>query len=385
MRFRISRWFIAVVAVLALALIGATQAAPPAKTTTPPAVVIGSRPLHAMIPAGGSIELTLSLADSQGRPLAGQLTARTDVEKGAPPPSSATTIVLGPTGSGRYRFAAAGDLAPGIHTVELRHEASKTTQTLFVDVLDPAAYDAFDKAAARLHFAALPVHLLFLGDSLTDMKRGQNYVDKAAFWLWKRFGDQATVRNAGVGGDYIVRVWDRLNHQPTSYRPAMYDDLFRPMPERVFFFLGHNDSKLASVSEYKQAVVSPEQFEEKYRLAIRKVQEETKGRARVVVLSATSSVYEITQAAAEKRRAAGKAHNLFGKPEALEQFNAIARRVATQCGADWLDVYEPTRRHADKPSLFTADGVHVSNPGNRLLALEILNHLASQDYRPGAR
>lgn len=378
MRSRISRGLITVVAVLAISALCTTQAAPPAQTKTAPAVAIGGRPLHAMIPAAGSVELSITLADNQGRPLAGQLTARVDVKKGVPPPTSSTTITLDAAGSGRYRFAAAAAMEPGIHTVELRHEASKTAQTLFVDVLDPAAYEAFEQAAARLHFASLPVHLLFLGDSLTDMNRGQNYVDKTAFWLWKRCGDQATVRNAGVGGDYILRVWDRLNHRPESHRLAMYDDLFRPLPAQVFFFLGHNDSKLTSVSEYRQAVVAPEQFAEKYRLAIRKVQKETQGKARVVVLSATSSVYEITQAVAEKRRAAGKAHNLFGKPEALEQFNAIARRVAEQCGAEWLDVYEPTRRHSDKPSLFTADGVHVSNLGNRLLALEILRHLAGQ-------
>jgi len=37
-------------------------------------------------------------------------------------------------------------------------------------------------------------------------------------------------------------------------------------------------------------------------------------------------------------------------------------------------VYEPTRTHPDKPSLFMPDGVHVNNRGNRLLALEILKY-----------
>lgn len=96
------------------------------------------------------------------------------------------------------------------------------------------------------------------------------------------------------------------------------------------------------------------------------------------MISATSSVYEITAATAEKSRARGKPHNLFGKPEVLEQFNALARQAARDCGAEWLDVYEPTRRHPDKPSLYTADGVHVSNLGNRLLALEILKRLGSR-------
>lgn len=377
MKVLFSRWFITVTALLAIVSASRATAAPSAKVKTPPVVTVNTRPRHAMVPVSGSIELALSLVNEEGRQLAGQLTARVDVEKGVSASNSSSMIVLDAAGNGRYRFQAA-NMDPGIHTIELRHEATKTSQTLYVDVLDQATYEDFERAAGKLHFSALPAHLLFIGDSLTDQRRGQNYVDKVAFWLWKRFGDQATVRNAGVGGDYILRVWDRLNGQSGSYRPEIYDDLYQPMPSHVFFFLGHNDSKLKSTADYKEAVVPPEQFEEKYRLAIQMVQADTEKKARVVVLSATSSVYEITQATAEKRRAAGKAHNLFGKPEALEQYNAIARRVAKECGAEWLDVYEPTRCHPEKPSLFTPDGVHLSNPGNRLLALEILRHLAEQ-------
>jgi len=49
--------------------------------------------------------------------------------------------------------------------------------------------------------------------------------------------------------------------------------------------------------------------------------------------------------------------------------------VAVETGADYLDVYEPTRRHPNKTELFTKDGVHVNERGNRLLAVEILHYL----------
>ncbi len=378
MKVLFPRRLVTVTALLAIISASMATAAPPAKVKAPPAVTVNSRPRHAMVPVAGSIELALSLVDTESRPVAGQLTAQVKTEKGVPTSNASSTIAMDAAGNGRYHFQATADMEPGIHAIELRHEATRTSQTLYVDVLDPATYEDFEKAAGKLHFAALPAHLLFIGDSLTDQRRGQNYVDKVAFWLWKRFGDQATVRNAGVGGDYILRVWDRLNGQPGGYRPEMYENLYQPMPSHVFFFLGHNDCKLKSTADYKEAVVPPEQFEEKYRLAIQMVQADTEKKAQVVVLSATSSVYEITQATAEKQRAAGRAHNLFGKPEALEQYNAIARRVAKERGSEWLDVYEPTRRHPAKPSLFTPDGVHLSNPGNRLLALEILRHLAEQ-------
>jgi lysophospholipase L1-like esterase len=154
----------------------------------------------------------------------------------------------------------------------------------------------------------------------------------------------------------------------------VYDHLFEPEPTHVFFFLGHNDSKVSSLSGYTRHCVDPDTFEEQYRLAIRKVQNETD--AKVIVISATSSMFEICRANADKRRAAGKPHNLFGKPEELEKFNAIAKRVAAELGTSYVDVYEPTRTHPDKQSLFNpGDGVHLTNAGNRFIAYGLLEYL----------
>ena len=338
-----------------------------------PAVRIVAEPQHAMLAPGGAIDLQLRVLDKAGQPVAGELTARP-----ADPGQKATavSVTFDKSGCGSYRFAAPPGMEPGIHAIQFRHAPSGAVQNFYVDVADQATCTAFEKAAQQVKFSAMPAHLLFIGDSLTDLYRGQNYVDKVGFWLGKLHGNKATVKNAGVGGDTIVRVWQRLNKEPNTYRLAAYDDLYSPKPTHVFFFLGHNDSKLTSTSGYKDAVVAPAQFGELYGSALRKVQSETN--ARLVVLSATSSVYEITAATAARARASGKAHNFFGKPEALEQFNAIAKKAAAECQAEYLDVYEPTRRHPDKPSLFTKDGVHVSNLGNRLLALEILKYLGGK-------
>jgi lysophospholipase L1-like esterase len=86
-------------------------------------------------------------------------------------------------------------------------------------------------------------------------------------------------------------------------------------------------------------------------------------------------VYEITLPMAYEHLASRGRASLFGKPEVLEQFNAVARKVAQENGCDYLDVYEPTRTYPEKPVLFTADGVHLSAEGNRLIALELLKHL----------
>jgi lysophospholipase L1-like esterase len=234
--------------------------------------------------------------------------------------------------------------------------------SLFVAACTPA--DEWTDAAARVNLQP-PAHLVFVGDSLTSLFPASNYVAKVRACLHARFGDKVRVTNAGVGGDYITRVQARLEKDVLKLEPK---------PTHVFIFLGHNDSKLKSSSGYKEAVVKPEDFDRQYRAVISAIRK-TIG-AKVVVLSATSSVYEITKATAEKSATAGKTHNLFGKPEALEQFNAIARKVAADLGAGYMDLYAPTRTHPHKPSLFTKDGVHINDAGNTLVALEILRYLS---------
>ena len=59
----------------------------------------------------------------------------------------------------------------------------------------------------------------------------------------------------------------------------------------------------------------------------------------------------------------------------LQQFNAVARKGGARERLRLPDVYEPTRTYPEKPVLFTADGVHLSAEGNRLIALELLKHL----------
>jgi len=227
----------------------------------------------------------------------------------------------------------------------------------------PEEIAAMAGATARVQLAP-PAHLVFVGDSLTALLPNVNYVALIREALQGRYGPEVKVTNAGVNGDSITRVRARLARDVLALSPK---------PSHVFLFLGHNDSKLSSVSGYKDAFVSPEAYEKDYRDVITTIQRSLG--ARVTVLSATSSVYELTQAIADGRAKAGAAHNLFGQPASLERFNAIAWKVAGELGAEYLDLYGPTRRHAEKPSLFMKDGVHVNERGNRVLAIEILKYL----------
>lgn len=315
------------------------------------------RASHTMMPMNGSLPIDLIATGPEG-PAGGAVSM---VLRGHSAGVRRESIDLNVKGHARCALNAA---ETGIVTASFVHIESGLPDRVYVDVVDQATYSAFARVAQGVSVPS-PAHVMFVGDSLTALFRGYNYVDKVRGWLQHRYGDSVKVTNAGVGGDYTTRVLKRLDSDVLAHKPS-----------HVFVFLGHNDSKLKSTTEYKEAVVPPEQFAAEYRQIVGRIQKEIG--AKVTIMSATSSVYEITKASADKRRAAGKAHNLFGKPEALEQFNAIARKVAQDLGADYLDVYEPTRTHPDKPSLFTKDGVHVSNKGNQLLAIEILKYLANK-------
>ena len=342
-----------------------------------PGVVLRAEPSHVMVEPGRVIEIKVFL-EKNGEAMGQEPLT---VIAGAPEQEPVSSeLRISAEGTAVFPFKATGDSSAGNHLLVFAHSPSGVVAESSVDVVDEKTWAAFAAAAERVKIAPRPLRLLFIGDSLTDQQRGFNYVDKLGFWLSRSHAPGVTWRNAGVGGDYISRVWQRMKGDPDAYRRPMYDKLFEPEPTHVFFFLGHNDSKVSSTSGYTQQSVDPDTFEEQYRKAIRKVQAETD--AKVIVMSATSSVYDICKANAEKRKATGNAHTLFGKPEELERFNAIARRVAADLGCDWVDVYEPTRTHADKPSLFNPrDGVHLSAEGNRFIALELLKYFGRADEK----
>jgi lysophospholipase L1-like esterase len=281
-------------------------------------------------------------------------------------------VTLDAAGKGAVRVPACAE--PGLVRVTVVNGEIGGAATTYLDTVDQPTYDAFAEAAAKARPGALPAHFLFLGDSLTDFLRGQNYTDQVSFWLNQVHGGQVTYRNAGVGGDYITRVQQRMDADPKVYRPDAYKDLYTPRPTRVFIMLGHNDSKLSSTSGFVDTCVPIDEFRTVYARVLERIRQETGG-APQLVLSATSGVYEITKANADKAVAAGRGASLFSKPEMLELFNAATRDVAAAAGAEYLDVHTPTRTHPDMAGLFVADGVHLSLAGNHLIALEILKHL----------
>lgn len=325
-------------------------------------------PTYAMVIPGDPVTFSVR-ATADGKPLADGAIALASDTPDAP---TDVGLTLDAAGATSYTFSA-NATATGLVRLSFVQADIGEAATVFVDMVDRETYDRFAATAQKARIDPLPAHFLFLGDSLTAFHRGYNYVDQVGFCLSQAHNGQVTVRNAGVGGDYIRRVWQRLNGDPQVYLPDAYDDLYDPRPTRVFVFLGHNDSKLTSGSGFTVSVVPPEEFEDLYRRSVQKIQQETG--AEVTIISATSSVYEITKPRAEELLEKRGAASLFGKPDVLESYNAIAKRVAEDLGCTYLDVYEPTRTHPDKPSLFMPDGVHLNLEGNHLVALKLLEQL----------
>lgn len=345
-------------------------------TVSPTEVSMTATPAHTMTTPDEKVAIRVAVSKG-GQPAAGvNIRTLIHLEAGTSSrtePEGWTNIQTNPSGIAEIVCDWPAQTTSAVYRIVIAQPDSGLACTTYVELADKATCETFAAAAQKAKLLPQPAHLLFIGDSLTDFQRGYNYVDELQTWL-RTSGKKVSTHNAGVGGDFTSRVWQRMNKDPKSYRPEMYDHLFDPKPSHVFFCLGHNDSKVSSASNYAQPLVPLGTFGNIYRQAIRKIQQETG--ARVTVISTTSSLFETCKANADKARAAGREHMLFGKPDMLEKFNAIAQKAAKETGADYVNIYEPFRAYPGKPSLFNPnDGVHLSNAGNRLIALELLKYL----------
>lgn len=254
--------------------------------------------------------------------------------------------------------------------------ASATTFASFVTKED------FHKslAIAKKINATKSFHILYFGDSLTDFARGHNFADKVDFWLNLAKPGQESFHNAGVGGDFITRMEDRLAGRK-AHRAYMYDGVFHTPADIIFIFLGHNDTKASSTHDFKIPTVTPETQKLSYEKVLDMIR--AKSNAKIVLLSASSSVEEICRVNTERRVKDGKTASFFGIPKYLEAFNETVKLICSQQKLDYLDVYTPTKNYPDKPTLFNKnDGVHLSEKGHAFIADLILNYLANHPLQP---
>ena len=173
-----------------------------------PGVVITADPAHAMLAIGESLDICIRLT-KDGLPVKdGPLTVLALPATGEPLSSELASVAT--DGPAVYTLKTSSKMAQGIHRLVITHPRSGAVTECFVDLTDRQTWDTFAAAARGATVEPTPAHFLFIGDSLTDQQRGYNYVDKLAFWLRHPGQKTLTWRNAGVGGDYISRVWQRI-------------------------------------------------------------------------------------------------------------------------------------------------------------------------------
>ena len=214
-------------------------------------------------------------------------------------------------------------------------------------------------------------HLLFVGDSLSDYDRGRNYISIAGCFLPETY----SIRNCGVGGDTLLRIWQRLQGEKTT-RNYMYDRIFDPKPDTVFIFAGANDSKIISATgktylpENQQLAI--------WENIITHIKNQTG--AKIVLITSPDSYLPYQKALNLPLKAQNISHSFFGLPEVHDRFNARLRKIAAKYGLEVIDFAAAVRAHQDPQTLYVQDdGVHLSLKGHQLLAGEILRYLAGKD------
>lgn len=237
-----------------------------------------------------------------------------------------------------------------------------------------------DAIAAKIKLPH-PVRMLVIGDSLSDFYRGYNYVDRLDSWLNKYNPGLFSVRNAGVGGDYLARVQERLvGMMPgvdSTYRQEMYNDLFKEKYDIILIELGPNDTRSNRSENYSKPLTSPEQQRRILTYIINFIRRNSD--ARIVVLAPSPSAPEASLKVAANIPA-GQEFVLFGKPEFIDAFDAVNREVCKQMDVDYVDILTVMRRAPDRNSLYVKDRVHLSAKGGRVITDVIMEYLAEK-YR----
>jgi lysophospholipase L1-like esterase len=248
-------------------------------------------------------------------------------------------------------------------------------RNIFIPVFSEKQKKDTDKIASGIKLNK-KLFILYLGDSLSDYLRGRNYTDMVNYYLNKYNKGKAFYKNAAVGGDFITRIWKRIGGMKqgeSAWRQYMYENLLTPKPDIIFIFLGHNDTKTFSKTNYLKPAVLPDAQYYAFKKLISFLRKNTN--AKIVLLSSVSIYFPAQSKRMEELQKKGTPHCLFGQKEHLENFNSTLKKIAKEEKLDCIDVYSTTQKHTDKKALFISDGLHLSKKGNLLITKTIINYI----------
>ena len=280
-------------------------------------------------------------------------------------PAKHWEVTAGADGKTDFTFTVPFDAPDGVR-LSVLDKASRVKANFFATIAPEAQLKQYRKYAGKISGKQ---HFLFLGDSLSDYDRGRNYISTVGCFLPVSY----SVRNCGVGGDTLERIWLRLNGEKTI-RNEMYDNIFSPNPDTIFIFTGANDSKLLSRNNYQTFVPEKDQpgLWNKIIVFLKK-----RTGAKIVLITAPDSYMPYQKALNDPLKKRGYNHSVFGDPASHDRFNARLKQVAALHGLDVIDFASVVRNHPDPQQLYVQDdGVHFSLKGHQLLAGVILRYLA---------
>ena len=245
-------------------------------------------------------------------------------------------------------------------------------------VMEDRAED-FDRSDALARQVKLekPLHILIIGDSLSDFYRGYNYVDRLGFWLNRYNPGMVTIRNAGVHGDFVERVRQRLlgtiGEAKGVYEQSRYDRLFDEKYDLIFIFLGQNDVRTPKKLNYAKPLTEPKAQYEGLKAILAFIRE--RSGAKIVLVSPSPCCVEFIE---ERRSKAKKNFVMFGKREFVDNYDLVNRRFCEEFKLDYIDILNPMRNYPKLKSLYVRDGIHLSLIGGRFVADEILRYFSGK-------
>jgi lysophospholipase L1-like esterase len=211
--------------------------------------------------------------------------------------------------------------------------------------------------------------IVAIGDSLTAGRRLDEQ-QRYTYFLEKLIGfhmpgKTVKVVNAGVPGDTIAGVYDRLDR-----------DLIPLQPDLVILGLGFNDAGLLAVTNSGPASLVPlNQFEQTYNKVVSKIKAETSAKVLLFSPAPLASFYEspLGDAATAKQVAA------------FLPYAMLASQMAQKHDCAFADTYTELSENPIAGGAFLKDGVHPNPIGNLLMARPMfMAWLALEEVTPKA-
>lgn len=234
-----------------------------------------------------------------------------------------------------------------------------------------------ENLAKELKFSK-PVKILWIGDSLSDLNRENNFIALAEKAVNKYHPGMLKIGNFGVRGDYITRIIRRINGMnngvPPAYRQEMYDKIFAEKYDMMVCFLGHNDTRLDMQKDPAgKILVTPEEQVRAYK-QLSAIMEKFDPAMEQVYFSTSASDGDFCRKGAEINRKKGRPVVLFGDEKTMKHYNAVLQQCCRELNVRFVDIDTPMRQLSNRSELF-ADGVHLSAKGNMLMAWKLLHFL----------